>query len=80
VALVSQWVRENPHATLEELALQLQQQCRLRVSISTVSRLLTRVGLPRKKSHSMPASGTPSASSTHVRATGSGSPGSTRSV
>ena len=78
--LVRQWVRENPDATLEELALQLRQQCGLRVSISTISRLLTRAGLPRQKRHSMPASGTLSASSKHVPATGSISLGSTRSV
>jgi transposase len=79
LALVRQWVRENPDATLEELAHQLQEQCRLRVSVSTISRLLTRAGLPRKKSHSTPARGTPSASSTHVPATGSVSPRSTHS-
>ncbi len=80
LALVRQWVRESPDATLEELARQLQEPCGLRGSVSTISRLLTRMGLPRKKSHSMPASGTPSASRQHAPATGSVSPRSTRSV
>lgn len=79
-ALVRQWVRENPDATLEELALQLQQQCALRVSLATLSRLLTRAGLPRKKSHFMLASRTLRASSKHVPTTGSVSLGSTHSV
>jgi transposase len=78
--LVRQWVREHPDATLEELALRLRQQCGLRVSLATLSRLLTRAGLPRPKSHSMPVSGILRASSTHVLATGSISLGSTRSV
>jgi transposase len=54
LTLVRQWVREQPDATLEELCTQLQQQCGLRVSVPTMSRILTRLGLPRKKSHSMP--------------------------
>ena len=79
-ALVSPWVRETSDATLDALALQLQQPCALRVSLSTLSRLLTRAGLPRNKRHFMPASRTRRASSTHVPATGSVSPGSTHSV
>jgi len=67
--LVRQWVRENPDATLEELAVRLKQQCGLRVSVSTISRLLTRMGLPRKKSYSMPASGTPNASASDLIST-----------
>jgi transposase len=49
LTLIRQWVREQPDATLEELCTQLQQQCGLRVSVPTMSRILTRLGLPRKK-------------------------------
>jgi transposase len=78
LALVGQWVQENPDATLAELCLRLQQQGGRRVSVSTMSRVRTRVGLPRKKSHFMPASGTPSGPSRRAPATGSESHRSTR--
>jgi transposase len=77
LALVGQWVHENPDATLAELGLRLRQQCGRRVSVSTMSRVLTRVGLPRQTSHSMPASGTPSGPSQCAPAPGSESPRST---
>src|SRR5262245_14622833 len=54
--VVRQLVRDQPDATLEELCAQLQQQRGLRVSVPTMCRLLQRLGLPRKKSPSMPPS------------------------
>jgi transposase len=58
LALIRQLVQAQPDATLEELCVQLQHQQGLRVSVATMSRLLHRLGLPRKKSRSMPRNGT----------------------
>jgi transposase len=57
-ALIRQLVQAQPDATLEELCAQLQQQQGLRVSVATMSRLLHRLGLPRKKRRSMRRNGT----------------------
>jgi transposase len=69
LALVRQAVQAQPDATLAELCAQLRQQRGLRLSVATMCRLLQRLGLPRKKSRSMPPSGTPRASSTPARLT-----------
>ena len=44
-------VAKKPDATLLELVDLLAQRCRLRVSVSTVSRRLIELGLTRKKDH-----------------------------
>jgi transposase len=49
LALVRQWVQEQPDATLEELCTQLERQRGLRLSVATMCRVLQRLGLPRKK-------------------------------
>lgn len=54
LALVRQFVREQPDATLEELRAQLHHRRGLRLSVATMCRVLQRLGLPRKKSPSMP--------------------------
>jgi transposase len=54
VEVVRQGLREQADATREELRDRLRQQRGVWVSVSTLSRLLTRLGLPRKKSRSMP--------------------------
>jgi transposase len=58
VALVQRLVEAQSDATLEELCAQLNQQRGLKVSRPTMSRLLTRLGWPRKKSRSMPRNAT----------------------
>jgi transposase len=68
-ALIRQLVQAQPDATLEELCAQLQQQQGLRVSVATMSRLLRRLGLPRKKSRSMPRNGTRPVSNRHGQRT-----------
>jgi transposase len=62
-------LREQPDATLDELCAQLGQRRGLWVSVPTMSRLLTRLGLPRKKNHCMPPSATRRGSSKRVRVT-----------
>src|SRR5919108_3079138 len=74
LAFVRQLVQTHPDATLEELCAQLQQQRGLRVSGATMCRMLQRLGLPRKKSHSMPLSARPRGSNTPARSIVSGSP------
>src|SRR5919201_1364934 len=74
LALVRQPVHEQPDATLEELCAQLQQRRGVRVSVATMCRVLQRLGLPRKKSRSMPPNATRRASSRPVPPTGSGPP------
>ena len=54
--LLTKQVKEQPDATLAELQEQLQKRQKVRVSRATVSRELQALGLPRKKSHSLPAS------------------------
>ena len=60
LALVQRLVEAQSDATLEELCEQLSQQRGLRVSRPTMSRVLQRLGWPRKKSHSMPRNATAS--------------------
>jgi transposase len=78
LAVVRQGLREQTDATLAELCERLGQRRGLWVSVSTMSRLLTRLGLPRKKSRSTPRSGTRRGSSRLVRTTGRSSRRSTR--
>jgi transposase len=75
--LVRQLVHEQPDATLAELCAQLQQRRGLRVSVATMSRLLKRLGLPRKKRRSMPRNVTHLGSSRPARPIVSGPPRST---
>jgi transposase len=53
-------VKAQPDISLEEVSVQVQAELGLKVSGSMVSRELTRLHLPRKKSRSTTASGTPS--------------------
>jgi transposase len=64
-------------ATLEELCARLHARRGLRVSVPTMSRIVTSLRLPRKKSRSTPASGTPRASSRRARSIAKGSHRST---
>ena len=68
-ALVQRLVEAQSDATLEELCEQLSQQRGLKVSRPTMSRLLTRLGWPRKKSRSMPQNATVSGLSRPARTT-----------
>lgn len=69
ILLVRRLVANHPDATLAELCEQLYEQRGLRVRIPTMSRLAKQLGLPRKKSRSMPVSRTLHASSRRVRIT-----------
>ena len=69
-SLVRHWVQAQPDATLAELCAQLQHQHGRRLSLASMSRLLQRLGLPRKKSPSMRRNGTRPASSRHGLHTG----------
>ena len=60
LVFVQQLVEAQSDATLEELCEQLSQQRGLKVSLPTMSRVLQRLGWPRKKSHSMPRNATAS--------------------
>ena len=71
LALVRCLVEAQSDATLEELCEQLSQQRGLRVSRPTMSRVLQRLGWPRKKSRSMPQNATASGLSRPVRTTAS---------
>jgi transposase len=75
--VVRQVLREQADATLEELCARLGQLRGLWVSVPTMSRLLTRLGLPRKKSRSTPPNKTPHGFSRRARLTGRRSPRST---
>ena len=68
--LVALMLREQPDATLEELCTQLRQHRGVRVSVPTMSRMLRRLGLPRKKNHFMPPSVTRCGSSRRAPGTG----------
>ena len=70
---VRQLLCEQADATLEELCTRLVQRQGLRVSVPTMSRLLTRLGLPRKKSRFTLPNGTRRGSSKRARTTGRGS-------
>ena len=62
IALVRQPIAEQPDATLAEVCHRVGQEHGTSVSHSAMSRLLKRLGLPRKKSRSTPASATRRAS------------------
>jgi transposase len=68
--LVARLLQEQPDATLEELCAQLGPRRGGWVSVPTMSRLLRRLGLPRKKNHFTPPSVTRRGSSRRVRGTG----------
>jgi transposase len=70
--LIQQLVYANTDLTLEELCAGVAEARGVRVSVATMCRVLQRLGLPRKKSRSTPASATPHASSKHARTTASG--------
>jgi transposase len=57
--LVRRLIRQQPDATLDELCEAVERKRRVRVSRPTMSRVLRRLDLPRKKSRSTPQSGTP---------------------
>jgi transposase len=67
LAVIRRLVHEQPDATLAELCERLVAQQGLRVSVPTMGRLVLALRLPRKKSRSTPASGTPSGSSRRGR-------------
>ena len=69
VAADRQLVHEQPDATLEELCTRAAEMTGIRVSVPTMCRRVQRLGLPRKKSHSMRRSATPSESSRRGRPT-----------
>ena len=68
--IVALMLREQPDATLAELCAQLGPRRGVWVSVPTMSRLLRRLGLPRKKNHFTPPSVTRRGSSRRVRGTG----------
>jgi transposase len=76
-AMLQRLVREHPDATLRELRTRVAAATGVYVSLATMCRVLQRLGLPRKKSHSTPASATRRVSSRHARPTAGGSQGST---
>jgi putative transposase len=59
--VVTALVKKDPDATLDEMIERVAEQTGVRVSNPTMSRVLTRLNLPRKKSRSTPASATPRA-------------------
>jgi transposase len=75
--LVQQLVHDNADLTLEELCARVADDRGIHVSVATMCRVLQRLGLPRQKSRSTPASATPRASSTRARTTASASRRST---
>jgi transposase len=79
-ALVRRLVHDNSDITLEELCTRVADELGVRVSVATMCRRLQRLGLPRKKSRSTPASVIPRASSKHARTTASRSRRSTSSA
>ena len=67
VEFVRGTVKETADVTWEELRQQRKQKYQKEVSAPTLSRLLQRLGVPRKKRRSTPASGIPSASNRRGR-------------
>jgi transposase len=63
-AFVQTVVHHNHDLTLEELVQRVERKHRRKVSLATMCRVLQALGLPRKKSRSMPRKGTPPESST----------------
>lgn len=54
IIILRELVEQKNDATLEELKAQLHEQTQVQISNSTISRVLTRLGLTRKKKHFMP--------------------------
>jgi len=77
LAVVRQVLHEQADATLVELCARLGHQRGLWMSVSTMSRLLRRLGLPRKKRRSTRLNGTRRGSSRHGRTPGRSSTPST---
>ena len=69
IRLVQQHITEQPDATLAEVCHTVHQEHGTSISHSAMSRLLKRLGLPRKKSRSTPVSETRRASKQRVRST-----------
>lgn len=69
IRLVQQHITEQPDATLSEVCQTVHQEHGTSISHSAMSRLLKRLGLPRKKSRSTPVSATRRASKQRVRST-----------
>ena len=78
LAVVRQALQEHTDATLAELGERLGQRRGLWVRLATMSRLLTRLGLPRQNSRSTRRRGTRRASSRRGHTTGRSSRRSTR--
>jgi transposase len=57
IIVLEELVEQKNDATLEELRAQLYEQTQVRVSNCTISRVLTRLGLTRKKKHFTPVKG-----------------------
>lgn len=57
-ARIAQWVEAQADLTLDELCSRTEQELGVTVSFATMSRLLQRLGLGRKKSRSTPANET----------------------
>ena len=71
VEVVRQLLREQAEATRAELRDRLRQQRGVWVGVSTMSRLLRRLGLPRNKSRFTPPNVTRRGSKRHAQTTGS---------
>ena len=56
LSLLCALIEEQPDATRQEVARSYQQERNILLSTATIGRALRRVGLTRKKRHSMPAS------------------------
>lgn len=67
IALVQQHIKEQPDATLSEVCHRIDQEHGTSVSHSAMSRLLKRLGLPRKKSRSTLVSATRHVSKRRVK-------------
>jgi transposase len=78
--VVQRLMSTTPDATLEELCTGVAAETGVRVSVPTMCRVLQRLGWPRKKRLSTPASKTPRASNRRGPATGRRSPRSTPSA
>jgi transposase len=55
--IVGDWVNEKNDIPLEKIQQRLEEEEKVKVSLSTICRLLQSLNLSRKKKHSMPANG-----------------------
>lgn len=69
IIVLGELVEQKNDATLEELRQQLHEQTQVQVSNSTISRVLARLGLTRKKKHSTPVKDKPSEFKNYVQST-----------